>query len=173
MKPIKKPTLRTRFDRRSPMLLCPRAERRTKSEFKQDCDINLIMARYHRTGILPDTARAAAARYGDFSGVPGYHDMMNRTLAAQELFEALPATARKAFGNDPGRFLVASQTPEGQRLLVKLGLATARPEPLTEDPAPVPPKKSGKPADDPAGGDRRNASQKAKNSPAPTDSVGD
>lgn len=108
-----------------PQLVCPPEDRRTKSEFADDCDINLIMARYKKTGILPDAARAAAAKYGDFSAVPTFAEMQDKIAAAQQLFLALPATVRKAFDNDPHQFLNASQTAEGRDLMVKLGLGKA------------------------------------------------
>lgn len=125
---------RTRFERKKVGLFCPRAERRTKSEFKDECDMNMIVARYRRTGVLPESARTSAARYGDFSQVPTYHEMFDRVLAAQDVFNALPAHVRKSFNNDPGEFLAASQTEEGQKLMVKLGLATARSEAPKEEP---------------------------------------
>lgn len=97
-------------------------ERRTKQEFAKDCDINLIMARYRKTGVLPESARAAAARYGDFGQIPDFMEMQERILAANELFAALPAAVRKQFDNDPGQFIAASETKEGIELMKKLGL---------------------------------------------------
>lgn len=117
-------SFRTRFQRQRVQFSVPDApeERRTKTEFADDCDINKIMARYRKTGVLPDTARAAAARYGDFSEIPPYQEMRNRMIAAEELFAALPAVVRKEFDNDPGLFIQSAQTPEGRERMVKLGL---------------------------------------------------
>lgn len=114
---------RTRFSERvSPLVICSTEEGKTKSEFMDECDINKIMARYRRTGVLPESARMAAARYGDFSAVPSFMEMQDKILAANELFAALPAAVRKQFDNDPHEFLAASHTEEGQELLIKLGL---------------------------------------------------
>lgn len=114
---------RTRFSERvAVQLVCPPEEGRTKSEFMDECDINKIMARYRRTGVLPESARAAAARFGDFSQVPSFMEMQDKILAANEMFAALPAAVRKQFDNDPHEFLSAAQTEEGQELLIKLGL---------------------------------------------------
>ena len=63
---------RTRFDEslKQPVM-CTEEEKRTKSEFADECDINKIMARYRRTGVLPiDVRKEAAARFGDFSQPP-------------------------------------------------------------------------------------------------------
>jgi len=117
-----------------PVVECTLEERRTKSEFHDECDINKIMARYRRTGVLPEYAHQAAAQYGDFSQIPSFAEMQHKIIAANELFGALPAIVRKQFDNDPGQFLEASQTAEGRSLLVKLGLGA--PNPLDDSPAP-------------------------------------
>jgi len=95
---------------------------RVKQEFKEECDINFIVARYKKTGVLPDDARLAAARYGDFSQIPDYQEMHEKLNAARQLFAALPARVRTEFNNDPGAFIDAASTPEGRELMVKLGL---------------------------------------------------
>lgn len=115
-------------------------ERRTKSEFLKECDINMIMARYRKTGILGDPARQAAARFGDFSQVPTYQEMQQKVLDAHEVFMALPASVRKEFDNDPGAFISSADTPEGRDLLVKLGLGAPKPvetPKAVSDPSPV------------------------------------
>lgn len=110
---------------------------RTKQEFKSECDINNIMARYRKTGVLGEPARLAAARFGDFSQVPTFMEMQEKISAAYELFAALPAAVRKQFDNDPGQFIDASETPEGRDLMKKLGLGKeASPQPSGGSPLP-------------------------------------
>jgi len=114
---------RTRFD--SPLKIgvaCTEAERRTKSEFVDECDINKLIARYVKTGRLPDNAKSAAARFGDFSQVPTFGEMQEKILAANDLFMELPSAVRKQFDNDPGQFLAAADTKEGRVILQALGL---------------------------------------------------
>lgn len=118
-----------------PPLLCTMEERRTKSEFKDECDINLIMARYRKTGVLPESALSAAARYGDFSQVPDFMEMRHKIIAAEEVFAALPAEVRKQFNNDPGAFIDAADTVEGRALMVKLGLGPEAPSSPQERPS--------------------------------------
>lgn len=130
---------RTRFDDslKAPVL-CTEEEKRTKSEFADECDINKIMARYKRTGVLPiDVRKEATARFGDFSQLPSFMEMQDTLIAANDLFMALPAAVRKQFGNDPHEFLAAAETKEGRELLQKLGLGP--------DKAPTP--KGGSPVD--------------------------
>lgn len=127
------PKFRTRFTPRIAVKQhFPKEEGRTKPEFAKECDINRIMAKYRQTGILPEYARQAAQRFGDFSQVPDFMEMQARVNAAMEMFGALPAAVRKQFNNDPHEFVQAASTKEGRELMVKLGLGKENP---TESPA--------------------------------------
>lgn len=108
------------------------------SSARAESDINLIVARYKKTGVLPGAARAAAARYGDFSQVPDFAEMQIRVMAASEMFAALPAKVRRVFNNDPSEFLAAASTPEGVELLKTLGLGNPDAAPAPSVPAPAP-----------------------------------
>jgi len=135
-----------------PGIACTLEESRTKPEFEAETNINNIMARYKKTGKLPESAMQSAARFGDFSQVPDFMEMQNRVLAAHDLFMALPAAVRRQFDNDPGQFIAASDTQEGRELMVKLGLGAApkpsgEPDPGSLRSAPEPTSSSkGKPA---------------------------
>lgn len=128
-----KEKFRTRFNRYPRVQFSapdnPLEERRTKQEMKDECDINLIMARYNKTGVLPPSAREAFARYGDFTDVPSYQEMYDRVLAAEEGFASLPSHVRAKFNNDPGEFIASVETDEGQKLFVELGLAKPKQDP--------------------------------------------
>jgi len=93
---------------------------RVKQEFLQDTDLNRVMGKYK--GPLPSGYLDAKAQFGDFSQVPDFATMQEKVIAAHELFAALPATVRKIYGNDPGEFIAATQTPEGIKTLQALGL---------------------------------------------------
>lgn len=95
---------------------------KTDPSMAKECDINSIVARARRVGQLPESARAAAKTFGDFSQVPTYPEMFEKVQAAQRLFNQLPAKVRNTFKNDPGLFLASTATEEGQALLRKLGL---------------------------------------------------
>lgn len=120
----------------------------TKQEFRDECDINVLMARYEKTGIPPDHFASGTPRYGDFTDVPDYHSAMNTVIQAQTLFEALPARVRERFGNDPAQMLDFLRDPENKAEAIELGLVDrpADPEPPTrvevvqpaEPPAPPP-----------------------------------
>lgn len=90
----------------------------------KDCDVNIIVARFMKTGVLPgvDVERV----YGDFSTVPQYQEAMNIAIKAQEQFDGLEAHVRKRFSNDPSEFLAFVNDPKNGEEMVKLGLAIKR-----------------------------------------------
>lgn len=119
---------------------------RTRQSEKDNCDINRIMAKYARTGVLEHVQRYEG-RYGDFASAPEYHEACNKVLAANEMFNSLPAAVRNYFDNDPAEFLACAGDPERQDELVELGLAMK-----AEAVAPPPPdgNKPAKPAPAPS-----------------------
>lgn len=74
-----------------------------QQHFKEECDINTILQKFSITGILPEAP--LSPRYGDFSGISDYHTALNRVIAAQDEFEALPAQIRARFDNDPAKLI--------------------------------------------------------------------
>lgn len=86
----------------------------TKQNHKAECDINNIMRRFTKTGVIDHVTRYEP-RYGD---VPSqdYHSALITVSSAQELFEELPAVMRKHFDNDPGLFLEYVQDPSNPAL---------------------------------------------------------
>lgn len=100
---------------------------RAKQEFKAECDINTIMAKYAKTGLLEHVNRYQG-QYGDFSEVVDYQEALNLVSQAQEAFQSLPASIRTRFENDPGKYLAFVQDPANSAELVKMGLAVKSPE---------------------------------------------
>lgn len=120
-----------------PTVACAPDSSETSQEFKDECDINIIMRRYAATGALP--ALNMQARYGDFSEVPDYQDALQTVLQAQEDFAQLPAALRDRFNHDPGRLLAFLQDANNRDEAIKLGLITSPPVPTTASPAATPP----------------------------------
>lgn len=94
---------------------------RTKASFAEECDINSIMAKYQKYGVI-DAVQKTNGQFGDFANVDDYHSAMNAVVDAQERFEMLPAKLRKRFGNDPAELLAFLADPENVEEAVKLGL---------------------------------------------------
>lgn len=86
-----------------------------------DCDINNIMARYERDGVLSHVQQYEG-QYGDFTDVVSYQQALNIVMDAEECFMSLPANIRKKFDNDAGAFLDFAANPENRDELAKMGL---------------------------------------------------
>lgn len=89
-----------------------------------ECDVNLIVDRFTKTGILPGVD--AERMYADVSDVGSYQESLHIVMKAQEQFDSLDPFIRKKFDNDPGKFLEFCSDDKNREELVKLGLATHR-----------------------------------------------
>lgn len=101
---------------------------RAKQSFKDECNINNIMAKYQNTGLL-EHLNTSSPRYGDFSSVASYQQSLNAVIAAQDAFEALPSAIRKRFANDPAQLLRFIEDDANREEAVRLGLINP-PEPV-------------------------------------------
>lgn len=111
----------------------------TKQSFRDECDINNIVAHYQVTGVTRHL-NLAAAQYADVSELTDYADALMMVKRAEAMFMELPARARKVFDHDPAKFLDAAHDPEKRGLLVEAGLLPeeareVRPEAPAEAPA--------------------------------------
>jgi len=93
---------------------------RAQQHHKDECDINVILERFGKTGHLP--VNAISGTYGDFSGVHDYHTAINTLIAAESEFAALPAHLRQRFANDPANLIQFLDNPDNQAEAEKLGL---------------------------------------------------
>lgn len=93
----------------------------TQQSMAADADINNIMKKYIKTGVLPNMIKADP-QYGDFSSVPDLIEAHQIIAKAEEQFMALPSGVRKEFDNDPGNFLEFVHDPRNSDRLVKMGL---------------------------------------------------
>lgn len=108
---------------------------RTKQEFKDECDLGLIIKKFGKTpegrkALENASGYALDARFEDVSAVPDFRTARDLVNAANEKFMALPAILRRRFENDAAQFLDFVQNPENLEEMRTLGLAK---------PAPVPP----------------------------------
>lgn len=80
---------------------------RCKPYFKDECDINMIMSRFVKSGTF-DHLNDRPARYADVSTIGDYRDVLARVASVEEDFASLPSHVRKQFGNDPLQWVEAS-----------------------------------------------------------------
>lgn len=97
----------------------------TQQNMQDECDVNSILEKYRRSGILPQTINCTPT-YGDYSDIQTYQESLNTVLKAQTLFDALPSTVRERFANDPARLISFVNDPQNADEMVKLGLASKR-----------------------------------------------
>ena len=115
--------IRKRFEQFSlPGLKC--SPGRVKQAFKDECDINAIMARYNRTGILPQSR--IGALYGDVSALTSYQDGLDLVARIDDAFAALPSAVRARFGNSPENLLDFLGDKRNLDEAVRLGLVTLK-----------------------------------------------
>lgn len=99
----------------------------TKQCFRDSVNINTIMAKAKRTGILP--IKTDNGVFGDYSNVVDYRDCLDKIMNIEALFLRLPAAVRNKFQNDPGALLSFLQDPKNEDEARKLGLL----RPLTDE----------------------------------------
>lgn len=93
---------------------------KTKQSFKDESDINIIMRRFARDGILP--LPKAEPRWEDFSSVDDYHSSLNTVKAAEAAFADLPAYLRHAMGNRAENLLEFLEDEDNREEAIELGL---------------------------------------------------
>lgn len=76
---------------------------RTKQAFKDETDINKILARAAKGNTISHLAKHGAM-YGDFSDIDDLLTAHQRLAKGQEIFDALPGEVKREFGNNVGRF---------------------------------------------------------------------
>jgi phage internal scaffolding protein len=92
----------------------------TQQEFKNECDVNLIVDKYQRTGLLTHVA----ATTGTFMAAPqmDFQEALNYVRDAEEAFMNLPSEIRKEFNNDPAVMIDFCQDPVNLPKLEEMGL---------------------------------------------------
>lgn len=96
----------------------------TEQHFKDECDINNIVAQYQQTGVMPSGDRQPL--FGDFSEFP--HDLQASQAffdEAAERFMQLSSDIRKRFGNDPVQLLSFLHDEKNREEAISLGLVNA------------------------------------------------
>lgn len=103
----------------------------TQQQFKEEADINTIVDRFLKSGVLPTAVNMP--QYVDYEGVFDFQSAMNVVRQADENFMRLDAKVRARFNNSPQAFLEFFANPENAEEAVRLGLAIPKaPLPVAE-----------------------------------------
>ena len=95
----------------------------TRQEFAKECDINEIMRRYAKTGVISHTSPRAPQYLDLGDGVPDLITAMNTLIAGEQAFMSLPAVVRRDFDNDPKAFVAFAAEAKNLPKLREWGLA--------------------------------------------------
>lgn len=101
-------------------VVCLASEDRTQQSFRDECDINFLMKRYEKTGILP-SARDSVPQFADVTGMD-FMASMQQVAEVSGAFSMLDARTRARFENDPSRMLDFLADPANMDEAIKLGL---------------------------------------------------
>jgi Chlamydia-phage Chp2 scaffold (Chlamy_scaf) len=94
-----------------------------RQEFADEADINVLMQRYERTGVMP-VLPGYDPVYVDFTEMPSdLMGVMDRFHAAEASFMRLPAVVRREFDNDPRLFVDFAGDPANLDQMRAWGLA--------------------------------------------------
>lgn len=108
---------------------------RTKQANRAETDINLMVARYKKTGVFSHI-NPRIPKYGDFSEAVQLEDAFNRVQQANREFMSLPAQVRALAQNDPVIFLEMLADEGGVAALKAAGLPLKDTPSEGENPAP-------------------------------------
>lgn len=93
----------------------------TNQQFKEECDVNNILAKYKRTGLLSHVSRTQG-QFGDFSTLDDYQTSLHKVMKAQESFGLLPSEVRNKFQNDPAKLIDFLSDSKNDEEAYKYGL---------------------------------------------------
>jgi phage internal scaffolding protein len=93
----------------------------TQQQFKDESDINTIVDRFMKTGVMPNPVNMP--QYLDSDGIFDFQTAMNYVRQADENFMRMDAKLRSRFNNSPQEFLQFFADPANTEEAVRLGLA--------------------------------------------------
>lgn len=106
----------------------------TKQSFKDECDVNFILAKYERTGLVDHISRFQGD-YSDVTDTVDLHTALNIVRDANDAFASLPSNIRKRFNNDPAHFMDFVSDPENRDEMISLGLISDPGQPVRSGPS--------------------------------------
>lgn len=108
----------------------------TQQHFKEECDVNQILAKFVKTGILENIGPGA---YVDLGEPYDYMTALETIRNADLMFNELPSHIRKEFSNDPAKYLEFVYDPKNKERGIELGIFTSDAKIVLEKPEPKAP----------------------------------
>jgi len=135
--------IKTRYDYEAQALNKPRVsfinqKSMTNQADMDSADINKIMGKYEKTGVLIDQLGIERKpTYGDFSEVPSYHESLSAIRRIEVAFNTQPAHIRNRFNNNPQELIEFLRDDKNMAEAIKLGII-ADEKKVDAVPAPTP-----------------------------------
>lgn len=105
----------------------------TEQAHAAETNINGIIARYKRTGVLGTPDQVRDMFFGNFSEVGSRFECARIAADAKEQFMSLPLKVRAEFGHSMNDFLKALEDPSQVERFIRVGLMKA-PDPVVATP---------------------------------------
>ena len=102
----------------------------TEQHHKRECDINLIIDKYDKQGIIKHINEFEAA-FGDMTG-NDFKAMQDKIAHANSQFHNLPWQIRERFNNNPKNLLTFMENEDNRAEAIKLGLIANDTTPETD-----------------------------------------
>lgn len=103
----------------------------TEQSHKDEVDIQRIMRKFKKTGVLTHVA-AHKGTYGDYASAPDYQEAQNIIANAKSLFESVPSHIRSDMDNDPQKFVDFMQNEDNRDAIEAYGLSSSHLPPCEE-----------------------------------------
>ena len=100
-------------------------ESMTQQQFKAECDVNNILAKYKKTGQINHLAKHNG-NFGDFSNIEDYQTALDKIAQAELAFNDLSSDIRSKFHNDPGKLIDFLSDEKNNKEAIELGLKIER-----------------------------------------------
>jgi phage internal scaffolding protein len=135
LKPNKEIVIRENGTKR--VVTVPIGESRTQQQFKDQCNVNKIIAKFKATGSVTHVRNASEGVYADLADLPSLMEAEQVVITARNSFAAIPSEIRARFGHDPQNFVDFLKNPKNDEEAIKLGLkvrpAPPKPDPVVEE----------------------------------------
>lgn len=105
---------------------------RAQQQFKEECDINVILERFGVTGVLPQQVKTPLQE--DFLEATTFQESLHVMMQAEDAFMKMSAQVRKRFDNDPALFVDYFSDERNREEAEKLGLVMKKEKPAPPEP---------------------------------------
>lgn len=117
----------------------------TQEQFKDTVNINKIMEKYHKTGMINHLRRNEGV-YADLTKIKDYRSALETVQSADAAFMNLPSSVRSRFANDPQQLIEFVSDKKNRDEAIELGLIPKPPTPpFSPSPSPTPAPKADPP----------------------------